>query len=42
MGAILSFVDILFLWERGLNKGFSDYWLKDMLIGEKGFVLVFF
>jgi hypothetical protein len=40
MGAILSFVVILFLWERGLNKGFYGYWLKDMLIWEKGFVFV--
>ena len=41
MGVILSFVVILFLWERGQNKGFSGYWLKDMLIWEKGFVFVF-
>ena len=41
MGVILSFVVILFLWERGLNKGFYGYWLKDMLIWEKGFVFVF-
>ena len=25
MGVILSFVVILFLWERGLSKGISDY-----------------
>ena len=25
----------------GLNKEFSDYWLKDMLIWGKGFVFVF-
>jgi hypothetical protein len=41
-----SFVVILFLWERGQNKVlfffFSGYWLKDMLIWEKGFVFVFF
>jgi hypothetical protein len=41
-GVILSFVDILFLCERGLNKEFSDYWLKDMLIWEKGFCLCVF
>ena len=41
MGVILSFVVILFLWERGQNKGFSGYWLKDMLIWEKGFVFAF-
>jgi hypothetical protein len=41
MGVILSFVVILFLWERGLNKGCSDYGLKDMMIWEKGFVFVF-
>jgi hypothetical protein len=33
---------ILLLWERGQNKGFSGYCLKDMLIWEKGFVFVFF
>ena len=32
---ILSFVVILFLLERGLNKRFTDYWLKDLLIWEK-------
>ena len=41
MGVILSFVVILFLWERGQNKGFSGYWLKDMLIWEKGPVHAF-
>ena len=41
MGVMLSFVVILFLWERGQNEGFSGYWLKDMLIWEKGFVFVF-
>ena len=41
MGVILSFVVLLFLWERGLNEGFSDYWLKDMLIWGKSFVFVF-
>jgi hypothetical protein len=41
MGMMLSFVDILFLWERGQNKGFSGYWLMDMLIWEKGFAFVF-
>ena len=41
MGVILSFVVILFLWERGQYKGFSGYWLKDMLIWEKGLVFVF-
>jgi hypothetical protein len=41
MSVILSFVVILFLWERGINKGFYGYWLKDMLIWEKGFVFVF-
>jgi hypothetical protein len=40
MGMILSFVVILFLWERSQNKGFSGYWLKDMLIWEKCFVFV--
>jgi hypothetical protein len=38
---MLSFVVILFLWERGQNDGFSGYRLKDMLIWEKGFVFVF-
>jgi hypothetical protein len=38
---ILSFVVILFLWERGQNKSFSGYWLKGMLIWEKGFVFAF-
>jgi hypothetical protein len=38
---ILSFVVILFLWERGQNEGFSGYWPKNMLIWEKGFVFVF-
>jgi hypothetical protein len=38
---ILSFVVIvLFLWERGQAKGFSHYWLKDMLIWEKSFMFV--
>jgi hypothetical protein len=41
MGVILSFVVTLFLWERGLNKEFSDYWHKDMLIWEKGLVFAF-
>jgi hypothetical protein len=41
MGVILSFVVILFLWERGQNKGFSGYWLKNMLIWEAGFVFMF-
>ena len=41
MGVILSFVVILFFCKRGLNKGISDYWVKDMLIWEKGFVFVF-
>jgi hypothetical protein len=41
MGVILSFVVILFLWERRLNKGFSGYWLEDVLVWEKGFVFVF-
>ena len=37
MGVMLSFLVILFLWERGQNEGFSDYWLKDILIWKKGF-----
>jgi hypothetical protein len=41
MGVILSFVVVLFLWERGQNKGLSGYWLKDMPIWEKVFVFVF-
>jgi hypothetical protein len=41
MGVILSFVVILFLWERGQYNSFSGYWLKDMLIWKKGFVFVF-
>ena len=41
MGVMLSFVVILFLWERDRNKGFSGYWLKGMLIWEKGFVFAF-
>jgi hypothetical protein len=41
MGVILSFVSILLLWERGQYKGFSGYWLKDMLIWEEGFVFEF-
>jgi hypothetical protein len=41
IGVILSFVVIIFCWERCLNKGFSYYWLKDTLIWEKGFVFVF-
>ena len=36
-GVILSFVVISFLWERGLNKGFSDYWLKDRIWWNKGY-----
>lgn len=36
MGVILSFVVILFLCKRGQAKGFSGYWLKDMLFWEKG------
>jgi hypothetical protein len=39
MGVNLSFVVVLLLWERGQNKGFSGYWLKDMLIWEKSFCL---
>jgi hypothetical protein len=42
MGVFLSLVVILFLWERGLNNEFSDYWLKDMLIWEEGFCLCVF
>lgn len=38
---VMSFVVILLLWERGRYKGFSGYWLKDMLIWEKGLVFVF-
>jgi hypothetical protein len=41
MGVILSFVVIFILCKRGQNKGFSDSWLKDMLIWEKGFVFAF-
>jgi hypothetical protein len=41
MGVILSFVAILFLWEKGQYKGFSGYWLKVMLVWEKGFVFAF-
>jgi hypothetical protein len=37
----VSFVVILFLWERGQYKGFSGYWLKKMLIWEKVFVFAF-
>jgi hypothetical protein len=41
MGLILSFVVILlFLWERGQAKSFSSYWLKDIVIWEKVFVIV--
>jgi hypothetical protein len=40
MGKILSFVVILFLWKRGLNKSLSDYQLKDMLIWGKYFVFM--
>jgi hypothetical protein len=38
---ILSFVLIVLLWEREQNKGFSCYWLKDILIWEKDFVFMF-
>jgi hypothetical protein len=41
MGVVFSFVVILFLQERGQCKGYSGYWLKDMLILEKGFVFPF-
>jgi hypothetical protein len=41
MGMIRSLVVILFLWERDQYKDISDYWLKDMLILEKGFVFEF-
>jgi hypothetical protein len=41
MDVMLSFVVILFFWDRGQNKDFSGYWLKDMLIWEKYFVFVF-
>jgi hypothetical protein len=41
MGVMLSFVVMLFFWERGQNKGFSGYCLKDMLIWEKVFVFAF-
>jgi hypothetical protein len=41
MGMILSFVIILFLWEKCQYKDFSGYWLKDMLIWEKSFVFAF-
>jgi hypothetical protein len=42
MGVILSFVAILFLWEKGKYKFFSGFWLKDMLTLEKGFCLFIF
>ena len=39
MGMILCFVvTLLFLWERGETK---SYWLRNMLIWEKGFMFVF-
>jgi hypothetical protein len=42
MGMILCFVvTLLFLWERGETKSFSGYWLRNMLIWEKGFMFVF-
>jgi hypothetical protein len=41
MGVILRFVVILFLWERSQAKSFSGYWLKDMLLWEKGSTFVF-
>jgi len=31
---------LFFLWEKGQAKRFSGYWLKDMLILEKGFVFI--
>jgi hypothetical protein len=34
-------MDILFLWERGQNKGVSGYCLKGALIWVKGFVFAF-
>jgi hypothetical protein len=37
----LLLVVLLFLCERGQPKSFPGYWLKDMLIWEKGFVFVF-
>ena len=42
MGVILSFVVILFLWERGQAKHLmiSSYWKKDMLFWERGSVFV--
>ena len=39
---LLSFVVILFLWERGQDEGFAGYYLKDMLIWEEGFCLCVF
>jgi hypothetical protein len=42
MGVVLSFVVILFLWERGHYKGVSGYRLKDMMIWEKDFCLCLF
>jgi hypothetical protein len=41
MGVILSFVVTLFPWERSQAKGFSGYWLKDVLLWEKGSTFVF-
>jgi hypothetical protein len=41
MGVILSFVITLFLCERVQAKGFSGYWLKDMIFWEKGSTFVF-
>ena len=40
-GVILSFLVILFLWEKDQYKGFSGYFLKYMLIWEKVIVIVF-
>ena len=41
MGVMVSFVVVLFLWERGQNKGFF-FWLKDVLILKKGEVVFMF
>jgi hypothetical protein len=41
VGVILSFVVILFLWEKGQDKGFSGYLLKDMLFWKRGSTFVF-
>jgi len=41
MGVVVSFVAIVFLWERRQAKRFSGYWLKAMLSGEKGSTFVF-